>query len=132
MQEWLGELYEMVRDLEAAGQDDVVYGTCCVQDPRDFSPDPECSTEEERAQHKADCERYARGESISTKTRCEHVDLGEGRSAVVTPCGYGLGVNALKGNEDAREYADRLTRICGAIEMWADEAFPLEREEDSQ
>lgn len=40
------------------------YGHFMGGDPRDFQPDPECSTEAERAQHKADCEAWERGEQV--------------------------------------------------------------------
>ncbi len=38
------------------------YGSFNGGDPRLFKPDPECSTEEERAFHKAACEAWERGE----------------------------------------------------------------------
>lgn len=38
------------------------YGSPMSDDPRDFHPDPECSTEEERARHKSLCDAWDRGE----------------------------------------------------------------------
>lgn len=38
------------------------YGTFCGGDPRLFTPDPECSTEEERAYHKKACEMADAGQ----------------------------------------------------------------------
>lgn len=111
LSEWFAELVDVQRDLESMGQDDSVYGSCCVGDPRNVHPDPECSTEEERALWKADCERAERELSRETKTSCSVVDLGEGRVAMVMP----------RGDADARDFAERLQRVIGQIEMWREE-----------
>jgi hypothetical protein len=42
---------------------DFGYGYYPGGDPRKFSPDPECSTDEERARWKAACEAWNRGET---------------------------------------------------------------------
>jgi hypothetical protein len=81
--------------------EDVGYGYYPGGDPRNFSPDPECSTDEERAKHKAACEAWDRGETPDPGG--PHIPIGkplpEGANvdAVNTYCGhvtvahYGLG-----------------------------------------
>jgi hypothetical protein len=39
--------------------EDINYGVFLGGDPRKFSPDPECSTEEERGRHRKACESGA-------------------------------------------------------------------------
>ena len=46
---------------EAAAQE-AHYGTPMSEDPREFHPDVECSTEEERALHQTLCDAWDRGE----------------------------------------------------------------------
>lgn len=43
------------------------YGSFPGGDPRDFEPDPECSTEAEQNLHAADCDRWERGEFVLRK-----------------------------------------------------------------
>lgn len=45
--------------------EEVGYGYFPGGDPREFHPDPECSSEAERAAHKAACEAADRGEPIA-------------------------------------------------------------------
>ncbi len=53
------------------------YGFFPGGDPRDFAPDPDCSTEEERAQHAADCAAWNRGERPKRATPgLEYVEAG--------------------------------------------------------
>lgn len=40
------------------------YGFAHPEDPHDFSPDPECSTLEERERHRTACEAWERGEPL--------------------------------------------------------------------
>lgn len=44
---------------------EITYGMFHGGDPRDFSPDPESSNEEERARHKEDCAKWDRGEKTA-------------------------------------------------------------------
>jgi hypothetical protein len=69
-------------------------------DPRDFTPDPECSTEEERARHRADCEKAERGEPIDTPTGCHF----EG-DALVNYQGWGLGTYTYRDEESVTRLA---------------------------
>lgn len=62
------------------------YGAFPGGDPRCFSPDKECSTEAERAQHAADCAAAATGKLAFVMQA--HVWTEEGHLA---RAGYGLG-----------------------------------------
>ena len=48
--------------LRSCAEEQTVYGGFHSDDPRDFSPDPECSSPEERETHRLACERAERGE----------------------------------------------------------------------
>lgn len=50
------------------------YGVYCGPDPRTFTPDPDCSTPEERSRHAAACAEYA----AAGKHTCEHGGFGPG------------------------------------------------------
>jgi len=78
-------------ELLHAGQGEPGYGYFCGGDPREFTPDPECSTDEERAAHKRDCEAWERGEQthsvqFGTSAFTEGTTHGH-----VHHAGYGLG-----------------------------------------
>lgn len=45
--------------------EETMYGSAHVDDPRDFHPDPECSTPEERAAHAEACRRAEAGEEVT-------------------------------------------------------------------
>jgi hypothetical protein len=68
------------------------YGFFCGGDPRRFYPDPEASTEAERAQHQADCEACDRGERPDVNGKAPHFRTdNDGAVMHVVPAGYGLG-----------------------------------------
>ena len=76
------------------------YGFFPGGDPRTFHPDPECSTEAERARHAADCAAWDRGEFVAGPAcRSTYNDDGSLHSHV-TPAGYGLGVYTYDGDDD--------------------------------
>lgn len=62
------------------------YGFFPGGDPRRFFPDEESSTEEERASHKAACERWEAGDTTALPGSCVHFDGGH-----VLLSGFGLG-----------------------------------------
>ena len=64
----------------------VVYGFFHGGDPREFSPDPECSTEAERVLHKAHCEAWDRGE-VTKVAVSGYIS----KSIHITRSTYGLG-----------------------------------------
>jgi hypothetical protein len=73
----------------------ITYGHFLGGDPRNFTPDVECSTEEERAAHKAACEAWDRGERPDIGG--PHKPLIKDGVVIghVTICGYGLGVTSM-------------------------------------
>lgn len=84
-------------DQQRAG---VSYGSFYGGDPRDFHPDPECSTDEERAAHEKDCAAWVAwdaagsiGDPPAASVRYGHGPLPEGMKGEghVTYAGYGLG-----------------------------------------
>lgn len=87
--------------VAAAAAPEESYGAGAGCDPREFTPDPECSTEEERARHAADCEKAVRGEPIDTLTGC-HVE----GAALVNYQGWGLGTYVYHDEEAGRALAD--------------------------
>jgi hypothetical protein len=68
------------------------YGFFPGGDPRHFMPDPECSTDAERAKHKVDCEAWDRGERPNVNANAPHWTGDGDMVAHVVPAGYGLGV----------------------------------------
>ncbi len=98
--EALEELRELLRDLRMS-QTDQCYGFFRGGDPNNFTPDPECSTEEERARHKEACEKWP-----DVVHPAPHCQLGFTREA---PPGFGLGVNTVE-DETVADWADRLDR----------------------
>lgn len=64
------------------------YGCFHGGDPREFTPDEECSTEQERANHKADCAKWDAGEVTDVPVS----GWNEDGSVHVTRSAYGLGV----------------------------------------
>jgi hypothetical protein len=79
--------------------EDQSYGGFLGGDPRDFDPDPECSTEEERATHKRDCEAMAAGGQALMPSSYSWEELPSGGIAHVARAGYGLGINTLRDPE---------------------------------
>ena len=70
------------------------YGFFLGGDPRDFTPDPESTTEEEYMRWKADCEAFARGEKGPTPTSCSlNIEYSPPGTIVVTKSFYGQGIS---------------------------------------
>ena len=107
--EALDELREVARQLRSSAYDQS-YGFFHGGDPRDFSPDPECSTEEERQRHLAACASWSAGKG--NPDPAPHCGLGGLR---VPPPGFGLGVNTHI-DEDALDWAERIERCVARLE----------------
>lgn len=106
-EEALDELRQLTRELQERAEESH-YGFFIGGDPRDFSPDPECSTEQERAAHKAACDEWNAGNRIEAPMpQCLR-----GNPAVV---GFGLGVTTLD-DPVAADAAERLARILDRLE----------------
>lgn len=76
------------------------YGAFIGGDPRDFTPDPECSTAEERAAHKAACEAWAAGSTAPCRADSEGSHDGE-VFVHRTRAGFGLGAQIYRDPEMA-------------------------------
>ena len=94
------EALESIRPyLRELAQDQSVYGFFHGGDPRDFHPDGEASTEEERAAHKAACEQFER-DAVGSPSCCEHRD-----NMIITKAPFGLGVNTYRDEEAVKALA---------------------------
>lgn len=78
-----------------------IYGTFHGGDPRNFTPDPECSTDVERENHRKACELWAQWEADGKKELPEsHPDCSTIRDdtgkvvLILTMSQFGLGTNS--------------------------------------
>lgn len=119
--------------LEYVEADEVSYGYFLGGDPRKFSPDPECSTPEEQAAWKADCEAWDRGEPHSHQVVVpidpERSIAGQLKGADtsmlirdekgyvvgghVHRAGYGLGSSVIRDEDGARLVAELRAIVSG-------------------
>lgn len=95
------EQYEAIERVLSDLAEEQHYGHFNGGDPRDFEPDPECSTEEEREAHRRDCAAMeAGGQALMPPTgewhRTENAVIHFHRQA------YGLGVNTYRDPEAAK------------------------------
>jgi hypothetical protein len=116
-----------------------MYGHYLGGDPRHFTPDPECSTDQERAAHKAACELWDRGERVEFEAHRHEVNpIDGGGIALVSHDGaFGLGTlrepvedmaEALRVFDAIRAERDRLrgalARFAG-VDPWSRHAEPV-------
>lgn len=102
------ELYELLCDIRRAAED-TGYGFFCGGDPNDFSPDPECSTEEERARHAEACRLWNEGKgNPNPAPHCAMMNGG------TPPPGFGLGTYVMR-DEQAADWAERLERCIARM-----------------
>lgn len=110
------ETVDMLRgiaeELRSRQGDEVYYGGFRGGDPNNFSPDPECSTEEERAAHAEACKRWDAGECDFLPDSCLMSRATFGKDAKFNSFGLGM-VTMRRGDVD--ELADELDR-------WIDKA----------
>jgi hypothetical protein len=100
---------------------DLSYGSFLGGDPRTFSPDPECSTEAERALHKQHCQEWETGQQpavpVSGLEPLPEYRTKDGRTipagaiAFVEQAVYGLGVSVV-------EWPKPICGGDGRIELW--------------
>lgn len=76
-----GALRRAVGLLREAAEPESHYGSPMSDDPRELHPDPECSTEAERALHQSLCDAWNRGEN--TEIPPDHVTLRDDEGKVV-------------------------------------------------
>lgn len=85
-----------------AAQGDTHYGHPASDDPRDFHPDPECSTEEEREAHRLACAAWDRGERPDfPRSSWDELVLGDGTKSTVhvNRQPFGLGTTTIRNPE---------------------------------
>ena len=108
--EAMEELREVLNDIRLES-DSTIYGFICVEDPNDFTPDPESSTEEERARHKAACKVWNKtGKNPHPGPHCAAMNGG------TEPPGFGMGTNNCS-DERMRDWAERLGRCIARLEQ---------------
>ena len=112
--ETMGELRDLLNDMRRDSEG-TMYGIFCGTDPRQFSPDPEASTEAEREAHRVDCERAERGEPRLTETACVIEP-----TFIMSRSGYGLGVTT-QHDEELADKCERLERIIAQLDGYAPE-----------
>lgn len=98
------------------------YGYFPGGDPREFCPDPECSTEEERANHKRACELFENGK-VDTVDGNHHWPIMNKEGEPIgwtTQSPFGLGTYSTT-DPAAQDLANRL-------DAWLDDARKLEDE----
>lgn len=78
-----------------------VYGFFTGGDPRDFTPDPEGSTEEERAAHKAACEARNADDTVPMLPGTEATTVAGDVYTHRCGAGFGLGVQIYRDPEMA-------------------------------
>lgn len=132
----LHDVAEFLRDRA----EDTGYGLFHPENPHDFTPDPEGSTEEERERHRRACEAWDRGETIEApptwtthpskeaasayveqcmKNGAASATLGPTREdgSVVVHChvgGWGLGTYTVR-DDEMLAMADKLSRLAGDL-----------------
>lgn len=92
-----------------------VYGFFTGGDPRDFTPDPECSSDEERAAHKAACEARNADDAVPFLPGTEATATTGDVYTHSTRAGFGLGTQI---------YRDPLMAALAAALRKATEASP--------
>lgn len=103
------ELRDLLYDLRRSSKD-TGYGFFCGGDPNDFHPDPECSTDEERARHAEACKAWSGGKgNPNPAPHCATMNGG------VSPPGFGLGTYVMR-DEQAADWAERLERCINRLE----------------
>lgn len=108
--EALSELRDLLCDLRRAAEE-CSYGNFLGGDPRNFDPDPECSTDDERENHRRACDAWDKGE------RPQHVGChwaSPDIHVMATP--FGLGTNVLQ-DPQAADWAERLDRCLARLEQ---------------
>lgn len=81
--------------------EETVYGFPCVENPHDFTPDPECCTPEEIAFWEEAKKRWDEGERDVRGRRCHDLISETGEIAGhVTQTSWGVGINVIRSKEE--------------------------------
>ena len=89
------------------------YGNPVCDDPRDFSPDPECCTPEEIARWKEACERAERGEKVEVPQHQWFSDKDGMICCHVNSNPWGIGIYIYRDPE----LSEALTKLKEAVEI---------------
>ena len=108
--EAIEELRLLAEEIHSRAEDST-YGYFHGGDPRNFCPDPDASTEEERENHRLACEAYTVGKPDSNPFPAPHCAFMNGG---VAPKGFGLGVNNHV-DEELLSWADMIYRAVDRI-----------------
>lgn len=113
--EALDELRVLLGEIRARSED-ICYGYFPGGDPRKFSPDYECSTEEEREAHAKACAAWEAGERepVPGPHKPLYGSRGE-RIGHLTRSGFGLGTTVIE-DDIMVDIAERLERILDRLE----------------
>lgn len=109
--EALEDLRVLLSDMAYAAQTSQ-YGHFPGGNPNDFTPDPECSTEEERKAHEEACRRWS---ATSSALPGPHEPLEPPAVGWITRSGFGLGTYTFT-DPQAEDWADRLARALDRLE----------------
>lgn len=98
--------------LREAAEPHAGYGGFHGGDPRNFTPDPECSTDEEREKHRLACERWDRGEATAPEPDSHERHYNDAGEMVrhVARAGFGLGTYVI--HDENAERALRAARAA--------------------
>lgn len=103
------------------------YGNFPGGDPREFTPDEECSTHEEREAHRLACEAWNRGEHKPVDAACQPLVSGDGKYAGhVTFSRFGLGSYTYRDEDTERVIGvanDALSGGTAALDAATSAAF---------
>lgn len=106
-----------IADRVRAYAEQSYYGFFHGGDPRNFSPDPECSTAEELEQHKADCAAWEAGNNVERHVHAPLLAADGKCIGHTTTAHYGLGVNVFEDPElmklaqDLDDVIDRIRQV---------------------
>jgi hypothetical protein len=90
------------------------YGINCPDNPNDFFPDPDCSTQEERDAHRAACEAYDRGDYTPPAFGLAAAKIEEVNGVILMhPCPqpWGMGTYTIR-DPKLVEVAEELERLA--------------------
>jgi hypothetical protein len=81
---------------------DVVYGFPCVDNPNDFTPDPECCTPQELAAHAEACRQWNDGTYQRDPSKhCQSTFDGDGKLVMhVSRTPWGIGTSSVDWDDD--------------------------------
>ncbi|MGB9781411.1 MAG: hypothetical protein ACPLSY_01835 [Moorellaceae bacterium] len=105
-------LFEVLPWLEEAAEE-VHYGSPMCEDPRDFTPDPECCTEKEIAAWKEACRRAEAGEKVEIPHHIWEKDP-DGTVRHISYNPWGIGTSVIR-NPELCALRDKVKALIGQL-----------------